>query len=103
MPLSTGCPWGCEVQVFPAPPSPPHPEATYPPCRPASKTLIVGETRPEVQRSRWAPLFSHSVVSDPLRPRGLQPARLPALHCLPELLRLTSVNSLMDFVDLKLI
>ena len=71
MHLSTGCPWGCEVLVFPAPPSPPHLEATYPPRRPGGKTLGMGETRPEVHRSGWTPLFSRSVVSDSLRPHGL--------------------------------
>ena len=29
-------------------------------------------------------LFSHSVVSSSLQLRGLQHARLPILHCLPE-------------------
>ena len=29
-------------------------------------------------------LFSHSVVSDSLRPHGLQHASFPVLHCLPE-------------------
>ena len=29
-------------------------------------------------------LFCHSVMSDSLRPHGLQQARLPILHCLPE-------------------
>ena len=38
-------------------------------------------------------LFSPSVVSDSLRPHGLQHARLPFLHCLPELLRFTSIES----------
>ena len=40
-------------------------------------------------------LFSHLVVSDSLRPCGLQHAGFPVLHYLPELLKLMSIESVM--------
>ena len=43
--------------------------------------LSVEFSKPEY----WSGLFSHSVVSDFLRPHGLQHARLTVLHHLPEL------------------
>ena len=47
-------------------------------------------------------LFSRLVVSDSLRPHGLHHARLPFLHCLPELLRFMSTESVMPFNHLIL-
>ena len=46
--------------------------------------------------------FSHSVMSDSLRPRGLQHDRLPVHHQIPSLLKFMSVKSVMQSYHLML-
>ena len=46
--------------------------------------------------------FSHSVMSDSLRPRGLQHDRLPVHHQIPSLLKFMSVKSVMPSYHLML-
>ena len=43
----------------------------------------------------WLLLFSHSVVSDSLQPHGLHTLGFPALHHLPYLLKLRSIELVM--------
>ena len=46
--------------------------------------------------------FSRSVMSDSLRPRGLQHDRLPVHHQIPSLLKFMSVKSVMQSYHLML-
>ena len=65
--------------------------------------LIIQSEVSQKEKHQYSIQFSCSVVSDSLRPHGLQPARLPCPWDLPAIKNNTSESVLMRWMKLELI